>query len=100
DRYITFLSPQFMAMLEHVAREGQRLGLGIDMATGTGWPFGGPWSDRDETLARAVLRDGKLAGEPTGMMVKRAAPVGEGLVVNPFSPEALRAYLKPFDAAF
>ena len=100
QRYIRFLSPEFMAMLEHVAREGQRLGLGIDMATGTGWPFGGPWVDKDNALARAVLRDGQLAGEPTGMMVKRAAPGGEGLVVNPLSPDALRAYLKPFDDAF
>ena len=29
-------------MLEHTAREAKRLGLGVDMATGTGWPFGGP----------------------------------------------------------
>ena len=44
SRYINFLSPEFMAMLEHVGREGQRLGLGIDMATGTGWnrPAGSP----------------------------------------------------------
>jgi len=100
ERYIRFLTPEFMAMLEHVAREGQRLGLGIDMATGTGWPFGGPWVDQSHALARAVLRDGRLTGEPTKMVVKRSAPGGEGLVINPFSPEALRAYLKPFDAAF
>jgi len=80
QRYIGFLTPEFMAMLEHVAREGRRLGLGIDMATGTGWPFGGPWVDKEQALAKAVLRDGTLAGEPTGMMVKRAAPGGEGLV--------------------
>ncbi|MBK8951838.1 MAG: hypothetical protein IPM85_05470 [Chitinophagaceae bacterium] len=30
-------------MLQHTLTEGKRLGLGIDMATGTGWPFGGPW---------------------------------------------------------
>jgi len=100
DRYIDFLSPEFMEMLEHVGREGQRLGLGIDMATGTGWPFGGPWIDENEALAKAVLRDGKLDGEPTGMMVKRAAPGDEGFVVNPFSPEALRTYLEPFNASF
>ena len=100
QRYIDFLTPTFMSMLEHVGRQGQRLGLGIDMATGTGWPFGGPWVRTDDALARTVLRDGKLAGEPTRMMVKRAAPGGEGLVVNPYSPEALRAYLAPFDAAF
>lgn len=100
DDYIDFLSPEFMAMLEHVGREGQRLGLGIDMATGTGWPFGGPWVEEGDALARAVLRDGELAGAPTNMLVKRAAPGGEGLVVNPFSTTALDAYLEPFSAAF
>src|SRR5215210_8156596 len=74
SRYIDFLSPKWMEMLEHVAREGKRLGLGVDMATGTGWPFGGPWIDEANALASAVLKDGKLAGEPTKMMVKRAAP--------------------------
>ncbi len=100
DRYIEFLSPEFMAMLEHVGLEGRRLGLGVDMATGTGWPFGGPWVAADDALARAVLRDGALTGEPTRMTVKRAAPGGEGLVVNPFSPDALKRYLARFEPAF
>ena len=43
DRSIDFLSAKWMEMLEHAGREAQRLGLGVDMATGTGWPFGGPW---------------------------------------------------------
>ena len=30
-------------LLDHTLRESRRLGLGVDMATGTGWPFGGPW---------------------------------------------------------
>src|SRR5687768_4166970 len=42
DREIGFLSPQYMEMLAHAAAEARRLGLGLDMATGTGWPFGGP----------------------------------------------------------
>jgi hypothetical protein len=33
------------------------------------------------------------------MMVKRAAPGGEGLVVDPFSTHALERYLAPFDRA-
>ncbi len=99
-RYIDFLTPKWMEMLEHVCREGQRLGLGIDMATGTGWPFGGPWIDELNANTRAVLRDGKIIGEPTKQMVKRAAPGGEGLVIDPYSPEALLNYLAPFDQAF
>ena len=41
-RYRAFLSPEYLTVLGHAAREAQRLGLGVDMATGTGWPFGGP----------------------------------------------------------
>lgn len=100
DRYLEFLTPKWMEMIEHTGREAQRLGLGVDMATGTGWPFGGPWVDETNALQRAVLRDGKLAGEPTKMLVKRAAPGNEGLVVDPYSPDALRHYLAPFDRAF
>lgn len=43
DKFIDFLSPRWVEMLQHTLSEGKRLGLGIDMATGTGWPFGGPW---------------------------------------------------------
>jgi len=100
NRYIDFLSPKWMEMLEHVGNEGKRLGLGIDMATGTGWPFGGPWIDEANANTRAILKDGKLAGEPTKQMVKRSAPGDEGLVVDPFSPDALRRYLEPFSKAF
>jgi hypothetical protein len=99
-RYVDFLSPKWMEMLEHVGREGKRLGLGIDMATGTGWPFGGPWIDEANALQRLVLKDGKPGSEPTKMMVKRAAPGDEGFVVDPYSTDALKRYLAPFDKAF
>ena len=99
-RYIDFLTPEFMAMLEHMAREARRLGLGVDMATGTGWPFGGPWMTSATRWPRPSCAMEGSPVSPPAMMVKRAAPGGEGLVVNPFSPEALRAYLAPFDAAF
>jgi hypothetical protein len=43
DRFIPYLSADWVQMLEHTVQEAGRLGLGVDMATGTGWPFGGPW---------------------------------------------------------
>ena len=99
-RYLEFLTPEWIAMLEHAAREAQRLGLGVDMATGTGWPFGGPWVPPADSNTRIVLREGRLTGEPTKMLVKRAAPGGAGLVLDPYSPEALGRYLDPFTRAF
>ena len=100
DRFIDFLSPKWMEMLEHVGREAKRLDLAVDMATGTGWPFGGPWISPEFSNTKIVLQDGKLAGAPTKMMVKRAAPGDAGLVIDPYSPEAIRHYLAPIGAAF
>ncbi|HET7536233.1 MAG TPA: glycosyl hydrolase, partial [Candidatus Didemnitutus sp.] len=100
NRYIEFLSPHWMEMLEFTAREAKRLGLGVDMATGTGWPFGGPWITEADGSKKLVLQDGKLVGAPTKMMVKRAAPGDEGLVIDPYSVEALQHYLAPFSKAF
>ena len=42
DRFLEFLSPKWLAMLAHTTTEARRLGLGVDLTTGTGWPFGGP----------------------------------------------------------
>ena len=41
-QFIPYLSPRWVGMLEHTLTQAKRLGLGVDMATGTGWPFGGP----------------------------------------------------------
>ena len=52
DRSLDFLSPEWMAMLAHTTTEAKRLGLGVDMTTGTGWPFGGPQVTPDIASAR------------------------------------------------
>ncbi len=52
DRFIDYLSPEWMDMLNHTLAEGDRLDLGVDMATGTGWPFGGPMVGEDESSKR------------------------------------------------
>ncbi|MBC8025517.1 MAG: glycoside hydrolase [Steroidobacteraceae bacterium] len=99
-RDIPFLSPRWMEMLAHTSNEARRRDMGVDMATGTGWPFGGPWVAAEDGSSSLISADGKLAGKPTSMKVKRAAPGGEGLVVDPYSTAALGRYLAPFEAAF
>lgn len=43
EEFVEYLSPEWVELLKHTLDEAARLGLGVDMATGTGWPFGGPW---------------------------------------------------------
>ncbi|MGH9766301.1 MAG: glycosyl hydrolase, partial [Blastocatellia bacterium] len=56
DRFINFLSPAWMEMLEHTLKEADRLGMGVDMATGTGWPFGGPWIGAEDACKNFIHR--------------------------------------------
>lgn len=155
NRFIPFLSPRWMEMFARTTAEAKRLGLGVDLTTGTGWPFGGPEVGPEDASSRLVLKrfvtapgtrlnaslpkgrlvslravsdDGRqvdLAGQgaservdwvaPVGekpwrvyalvqsgpvQKVKRAAPGGEGWVLDPFSVPALERYLARFDRAF
>ncbi|MGX5855710.1 glycosyl hydrolase [Dyadobacter jiangsuensis] len=97
---IPFLGDQWLEVMEHTVREGGRLGLGVDMTTGTGWPFGGP----NVTIASAAqgmtVVEGKPVVKPTEQKVKRAAPGGEGLVLDPFNANGMSQYLSRFDSAF
>src|SRR4030042_3824894 len=45
DKFITYLSPEWMKVFTHTLKEAERLDLGIDLANASGWPFGGPWVD-------------------------------------------------------
>jgi hypothetical protein len=160
DQYIEYLSPEWMAMLDHTVTEADRLGLGIDMTLGTGWCFGGPHiSDEDadavvvrETfdvqpgtspeplsidpasvqavvafhptsdecviLTDRIAEDGSIdwtapeepdgeswtlyviSQKPSGRRVKRAAPGGEGYMLNAFSQQAIDSHLDVFTEAF
>ena len=183
ENNIDYLSDQWMEMLRYTAEQCRQNGIELDMATGTGWPFGGPWVPLEESACRAVfvektidadgvwstvngnkglqpdtkdvsaidlsltekdaknailhkvmlytadgkatdvtsyVKDGKLdcdALSPSKkapleskviavyikygvMKVKRAAPGGEGLVVDHFDKNAVANYLKHIEDAF
>ncbi|MET0624029.1 MAG: glycosyl hydrolase [Pyrinomonadaceae bacterium] len=75
DRFIDFLSPEWVGMLEHTLKEAERRGLGVDMATGTGWPFGGPWVGDEDACKDLVsktyeLSGGARLGEPVRLLQK------------------------------
>jgi len=56
DRYINYLTPKWMEMLAHTVTEANRLGMGVDMTSGTGWPFGGPWVGPEHAAARVFFQ--------------------------------------------
>ena len=161
---IPYLSDKWMEMLRFTQEQGRQQGVEIDMATGTGWPFGGPWVPLEESACKAVFVDTTLIGKkierlelqvpekdrkysrlqkvmaytrtgaydvtsemkdgqltwtaPKGqlnedelrviavfvrygvMKVKRAAPGGEGLVVDHFDKQSVANYLKHIEEAF
>ncbi|MEO6286428.1 MAG: glycosyl hydrolase [Dyadobacter sp.] len=97
---ISFLSKEWLEVMEHTVREGKRLGLGVDMTTGTGWPFGGPNVSVESAAKNMTVLNGKLVVTPTKQKVKRAAPGGDGFVLDPFNATAMEKYLSRFDSAF
>ena len=54
---IPYLSDQWMAMLREVQANGRQMGIEVDMSTGTGWPFGGPWVPLEESACKVIITD-------------------------------------------
>ena len=168
---IPYLSDKWMEMLRFTQEQGRQNGIEIDMATGTGWPFGGPWVPLEESACKAVFVEKTFTGNDVKnldllppekermntvlqkvmlyggdqfstditesvnngslswkvpdklkpfigdgkddmktviavyikygvMKVKRAAPGGEGLVIDHFDKKAVANYLKHIEDAF
>ncbi len=105
---IDFLSPRWMQMLQTVEELAQPLGIEVDMNCGTGWPFGGPHISLDQAACKAIFKDSIVNGKNiyaveigrTKQKVKRAAPGGEGWVVDHFDRQAVKHYLNRFEEAF
>ena len=150
SHFLSFLGNDWLEIFNYTCDEAKRLGLGIDLSTGTGWPFGGPSvsfdfgakqlvfteaSSADTSKIKNLLRKSLYAEcdiftkssdgifkridkvsllnqlfdnnmqnylfvsyEPTKQAVKRAAPGGEGLVIDHFDPLAMTLYLNVFDS--
>jgi len=151
DQFIPFLSERWFQVYNHTISVVRKLNIGIDLTTGTGWPFGGPWitskyaskaikfdsvtvspnerlimpigsdwisiiaiqknSDRRIFLNSYVENDTLkwqtdrnywtifiFKQQAPIQRVKRAAPGGEGWVIDPYSEDAIRYYLSYFDS--
>src|SRR5690606_36743512 len=54
-RYINFLSDKWMEMLKVTTDQSSKLGMGVDMNLGTGWPFGGPFVTQEQAATKFFL---------------------------------------------
>ena len=168
---IDYLSDRWMSMLQYVQNQAELQDMEVDMATGTGWPFGGPWVPLEESACKVVFVEKEFTGKGVKdldllppekerknivlqkvmlyggdqfslditenvnngylswdvpkklkpfistkkddtkrviavyirygvMKVKRAAPGGEGLVIDHFDKQAVANYLKHIEEAF
>jgi hypothetical protein len=60
SKYINYLSPEWMEMMGWAVSEAHRLGMGVDMTTGTGWCFGGPQVTDEDANASVVVKTYEL----------------------------------------
>jgi hypothetical protein len=60
--YIDYLSPEWMEILRFTADEAENLGMGVDMTTGTGWPFGGPEVKTEDAAKFLLIRPVNISG--------------------------------------
>jgi len=84
DKYLNYLSPQWMEMMGWAVSEAHRLGMGVDMTTGSGWCFGGPQvTDADANASVVVKTYAVVPGQKVSGKFSRAAT--QALVA--FSPD-------------
>lgn len=57
---VPFLSERWMELYSHCLKEASRLGLKIDMNTGTGWPFGGPQVSVEDAACKLLVFEYQL----------------------------------------
>lgn len=80
DKFIQYLSPEWLDMLDHTLTEANRLGLQVDMIMGTGWPYGGPQVEPEFAASKITIQKYQLkAGEPFSQEISINDPKQQNL---------------------
>lgn len=105
-QFIHFLSPKWLDVFKHTLNESKRLGLGVDLANATGWPFGGPWTTEADASKSVYVKTYSLTGgeglkEPVQYKSAVDIPETEGVSVLrfKFATSAANVSGKPLVAA-
>lgn len=91
-----FLSEEWINLLAYTTHQAREFQLGLDITMGTGWPFGGPHIAPQDAAKKFVIENSRFSVTLTGQQVKRAAPGGEGPVIDYYDSAAVVRYFAPF----
>ena len=61
-RALEWLSDEWNHLVKHAVDEANKLGMQVDLIVGTGWPFGGKFLQRDETIQGLEISLHPLSG--------------------------------------
>lgn len=61
-RFLNFLSKPWLDAFSYTLKRSAQLGLGVDLANATGWPFGGPWVTDEDASRSVYYKMYKLSG--------------------------------------
>lgn len=73
NRFIKFLSPEWIENFKYTLQEGKKLNMGIDLAMASGWPFGGLWVTSEDackymSIQSYILYEGEQLWENVEMI--------------------------------
>jgi hypothetical protein len=70
NRYIKYLSPQWMKMLDHTVQQSNALNMGVYISVGTGWPIGGSHVTVQDAASKLIVQQYELkAGTALGQTI-------------------------------
>lgn len=73
NRYIKYLSPQWMKMLDYTVQQSNALNMGVYISVGTGWPIGGSHVTGQDAASKLIVQQYEL---------KAGTPLAQAITVN------------------
>ncbi len=56
-QFLSFLSEDWLEYVQFTIAKAGEMNIGVDLTLGTGWPYGGPWINRDHAAKKLVTRE-------------------------------------------
>ncbi|WP_207512723.1 glycosyl hydrolase [Longitalea luteola] len=79
NRYVKYLSPQWMKMLDHTVQQSNALNMGVYISVGSGWPIGGTHVTIQDAASKLFVQQYELkANTPLAEKISIKDPKQQG----------------------